>query len=63
MFSNPHISLELARGRQRDLLAQAEQYRQVRHVRAATAGVEHRPQPRQHLRRAVRVILRTAPEG
>jgi hypothetical protein len=63
MFPNPHISLELARGRQRDLIAQAEQYRLARHVRAATAGAEHRPQPRQHLRRAVRVILRTAPEG
>ena len=63
MFSNPHISLELARDRQRDLLAQADQYRLVRHVRAATAGGDHRPQPRQHLRRAVRVILRTAPEG
>ena len=63
MFLNPHTSLELTRERQRDMLAQAEQRRLVRLVRATTAGAEHRPQPRLHLRRAVRVVLRTAPEG
>jgi hypothetical protein len=74
MFLNPNTSRELARERQRDMLAQAAQDRLARqvksHGRAAKLGPQPRPrlrpQPRQQLRRALRAaaaLLRLAPEN
>lgn len=66
MFLNPNISRELARERQRDMLAQAEQDRLARQVQAAArAAAGSRPRPEPRLRRALRAVaalLRPAPE-
>ena len=69
MFLHPTISRELARERQRDLLVQAHHdrlARQARQAKAHTRVAKLRPQPRQHLRRALRsaaALLRTAPQN
>jgi hypothetical protein len=59
MFTNPYLSRELARDRQREMLAQADQRRQARElarVSRGTEGTERRP------RRALRIALRLRPE-
>ena len=66
MFLNPTISRELARERQRDMLAQAHQGRLVQPAQAAARGAKLRPQPRQQLRRALRAaaaLLSPAPQN
>ena len=59
MFTNPYLSRELARDRQREMLAQADQQRQARElarVSRGPEGTERRP------RRALRIALRLRPE-
>ena len=58
MFTNPYFSRELARDRQREMLAQTGQ-RQARKLARASrgaAGTQRRP------RRALRIALRPRPE-
>lgn len=63
MFVNPYISRELARERQRDMLAHARHQRLVRQLRAGSRTTRHREQPWQRLRRALRAAtgLRATP--
>jgi hypothetical protein len=59
MFTNPYFGRELARDRQREMLAQAGQQRQARKLARASRGAEgteRRP------RRALRIALRLRPE-
>ena len=59
MFTNPYFSRELARDRQREMLALADQQRQARKLARASRGAEgteRRP------RRALRIALRLRPE-
>ena len=59
MFTNPYFSTELARDRQREMLAQVGQQRQARKLARASRGLEgtqRRP------RRALRIALRLRPE-
>ena len=57
MFTNPYLSGELARQRQRDMRAQAERQRLVRRLRA-TSGTAP---ARQRLRGALRATVRLRP--
>lgn len=58
MFTNPYFSRELARDRQREMLAQVGQ-RQARKLARASRGAEGtEPRPR----RALRIALRLRPE-
>jgi hypothetical protein len=59
MFTNPYFSRELARDRQREMLAQVGQQRQARKLARASRGPEgtqRRP------RWALRIALRLRPE-
>jgi hypothetical protein len=64
MFMNPYISRELARERQREMLAQARYQRLIRRLHAGSGTAQPREQPWQRLRRAVRAAagLRAAPQ-
>jgi hypothetical protein len=60
MFTYPYIGSQLARERQRDMLAEADQrrlVRQLRHARASRRAAETEPR----LRRALRTVLRLRP--
>ena len=57
MFMNPYISRELARERQREMLAQARCQRLARLLHAGAGIAQHREQLWQRLRRALRVAL------
>ena len=59
MFTNPYFSRELARDRQREMLAKVGQQRQARKLARASRGAEgtgRRP------RRALRIALRLRSE-
>jgi hypothetical protein len=59
MFTNPYLTRELARDRQREMLAHAGRQRQARNLARASRGAEgteRRP------RRALRIALRLRPE-
>lgn len=62
MFTHPYISGQLARERQRDMLARAEHFRLTRQVtsRTGTARQVGRIRP---LRRAFRLISRPAAQS
>jgi hypothetical protein len=64
MFIPPYISRELARERQRDMLAQARRQRPARRLHAESGTAQHREQPWQRLHRALRSAagLRAAPQ-
>jgi hypothetical protein len=64
MFMNPYISRELARERQRDMLARARRQRLTRRLHAESGTAQPREQPWQRLRRALRAAagLRAAPQ-
>jgi hypothetical protein len=64
MFINPYISRELARERQRDMLAQARCQRLARRLHAGSGPAHPREQPWQRLGRALRAAagLRAAPQ-
>jgi hypothetical protein len=64
MFMHPYISRELARERQREMLAQAWCQRLGRPLHAGSGTAQHREQPWQRLRRALRAAagLRAAPQ-
>jgi hypothetical protein len=59
MFTNPYLSRELARDRQREMLAQADQQRQARELARVSRGAEGTGR-RPH--RALRIALRLRPE-
>jgi hypothetical protein len=64
MFVHPYISRELARERQREMLAQARRQRLAQRLHAESGTTRHREQPWQRLRRALRAPsgLRAAPD-
>jgi hypothetical protein len=64
MFMNPYISRELARERQREMLAQARYQRLTRRLHAGSETAQPREQPWQRLRRTLRAAagLRAAPQ-
>ena len=64
MFIHPSISRELARERQREMLAQARRQRLARRFHAESGTAQHREQPWQRLHRALRAAagLRAAPQ-
>ena len=64
MFMHPYISGELARERQREMLAQARCQRLARRFPAESGTAQHRELPWQRLRRALRAAggLRAAPQ-
>lgn len=64
MFMNPYISRELARERQREMLAQARCQRLARQLHAESGTAQPLEQPWQRFRHALRVAagLRAAPQ-
>jgi len=54
MFTHPYIASQLARERQRDMLAQARQQRQLRDLAMASRDAQETRRPR----RAWRAVLR-----
>ena len=64
MFMHPYISRELIRERQREMLAQAQCQHLARRLYARSGTAQHREQPWQRLRRALRAAagLRAAPQ-
>ena len=64
MFVHPYINRELARERQREMLAQARRQRLARRLHAESGTAQHREQPWQRLHRALRAAagLRAAPQ-
>ena len=64
MLVHPYISRELARERQRDMLAHARHQRLVRELRAGSGTPPRREQPWQRLRHALRAAagLHVAPQ-
>jgi hypothetical protein len=63
MFMNPYIGRELARERQREMLAHAERQRLVRRLHAESGTAQSHEWPGHRLRRALRAAarLRTLP--
>jgi len=64
MFMNPYISRELARERQREMLARARCQRLTRQLHAESRAAQPREQLWQRLRRTLRAVagLRAAPQ-
>lgn len=64
MFMHPYIGRELARERQREMLAQARCQRLARPLHAGSGIAQHCEQPWQRLRRVLRAAagLRAAPQ-
>ena len=64
MFMHPYIGSELARERQREMLAQARCQHLARRLHAGSGTAQHREQPWQRLRRTLRAAagLRVAPQ-
>jgi len=58
MFTNPYLGMEIARERQRELLAAAEQQRLVRQLRAMARASRQADRTKQHLGHAGRAIAR-----
>jgi hypothetical protein len=64
MFMHPYISRELVRERHREMLAQAQCQRIARRLYTGSGTAQHREQPWQRLRGALRTAagLRAAPQ-
>lgn len=58
MYQPPYLASELAKQRQRELLAQADRYRQSRHVAALAKASRRAERAERRLRQAVRKALR-----
>jgi GAF domain-containing protein len=54
MFVHPHLSGQVARERQRDMLATAEQQRLIRQLRAASRESRHAATPGHRVRTRIR---------
>ena len=65
MFTHPYIGSELARERQRDMLAYAGQQRLARRCRAKSRTTRHAGRPGRRIRRALRAAAwpRTEPQA
>jgi len=62
MYTHPYMSMQMARGRQRELIAQADQYRIARQLRdQARASRSADQQPRRSAWRAVLRLRTHAP--
>jgi hypothetical protein len=61
MFTHPYIGSQLARERQRDMLAQAGQQRLARQFREHARPSRRAEGTERSLRRAVRTVLRLRP--
>jgi hypothetical protein len=65
MFTHPSIASQLARDRQRDMLAYAEQQRPARRYRAESRTTRRAGRPGRRIRRALRAAAwpRTEPQA
>jgi len=65
MFTHPCIGSELARERQREILAYAEQQRRARRCRAESRATRHAKRRGRRIRRALRAATwpRTEPQA
>ena len=65
MLTHPSIVSELARDRQRDMLASAEQQRPARRCRAESRTTRYAQRPGRRIRRALRAAAwpRTEPQA
>ncbi len=58
MYQPPYLASQLAKQRQRELLAQAERYRQSRHLAALAKASRRAERAERRLRQAVRKAQR-----
>jgi hypothetical protein len=58
MFTHPYVGSELARERQREMLAYAEQQRLFRRLRAESRAAPHAERPERRIRRVLRAAAR-----
>lgn len=58
MYQHPYLASHLTKQRQRELLAQADRYRQSRHLAALAKASRRAERAERRLRQAVRKALR-----
>ena len=58
MYQHPYLASQLAEQRQRELLAQADRYRQSRHLAALAKASRRAERAERRLRRALHKALR-----
>ena len=58
MYTSPYLHRQVARERQREMLAEASQYRQARQARAQARTSRPAPTARRRPLRALRALLR-----
>jgi hypothetical protein len=63
MFTHPYIGSQIARERQREMLAQADQQRLVRQARESARGSRRAEGTERRLRRTLRTALRLRPQA
>jgi len=62
MFTNPYLSTQLARERQREMLAHADQQRLARRLHAESRAIRQAERPERRIRRALRKAARLRTE-